>query len=91
MLDGEDFIGGEQAIVFSAGDFTTRKCTNYTIIDNNVPEVMEDFLIVLSSPVQEVIFQPSDTIQVLINDEDRKWLRQFHRILLFLSLYDTIG
>ena len=72
LLDGDDFIGGEQAIIFSAGNLTTRKCINYTIIDNNVPEIMEDFLIVLSSPVQEVIFQPSDTIRVLINDEDRK-------------------
>lgn len=73
LLDGEDFIGGEQAIVFSAGDLTTRKCINYTIIDDDVPEVVEDFLILLSSPVQEVTFQSADTIRVLINDEDRKW------------------
>lgn len=85
MLDGDDFIGGEQAIVFSAGDLTTRKCINYTIIDNNVPEVIEDFLILLSSPVQAVIFQPADTIRVLINDEDRKWLQQLYgNVFLFL-------
>lgn len=58
---------------FSTRDTVTRRCIVYTIIDNDVPEIMEDFLILLNSPLQEVTFQPSDTIQVFITDEDRKW------------------
>lgn len=71
-VDGEDFIGGEQVITFAAGVQVIRQCVRFTIIDDNVPEVEENFLILLRSPLSEVDFQPLDRIEVSIIDEDRK-------------------
>ena len=77
LADGQDFIVGdpdgedlELVITFSGEDRLTRQCVNYTIIDNNVPELMEDFLIILNSPLQGVDFQPSEMIQAIILDDD---------------------
>ena len=50
----------------------TRQCVNYLIIDNSVPELTENFLILVSSPLQEVDFQPSNNVEVFIIDEDRE-------------------
>lgn len=71
-IDGEDFIGGEQIITFSAEVELTRQCVRFTIIDDNVPEVAENFLILLQSPLSEVDFQPLDRIEVSIMDDDCK-------------------
>jgi hypothetical protein len=43
-----------------------------TIIDDNIPEVEENFLILLQSPLSEVDFQPFDRIEMSIIDDDCK-------------------
>lgn len=67
-----DFIGREQVVVFSVQDSFTRKCANFTIIDDNVPELTEEFVIIVNSSLPEVEFQTSNFVTVFITDEDRK-------------------
>ncbi len=69
-IDGEDFIGGEQVVTFSAE--VQRQCVRFTVINDNVPEIEESFFIILQSPLSEVDFRPFDRIEVSIIDDDCK-------------------
>ena len=75
--DGEDFDGGQVVLAFSEAN-GTRICLNYTIIDNTVPELAEEFFIELTSPLPAVNIQPSNIIQVSIMDDDGMELIRMH-------------
>ena len=85
--DVEDFLAEQVSIVFPAG--TQRACTNFTIVNDDIMESLEeDFIVtldevaILDSPIDQPVIGTNNRIPVTIIDDDGKFL--FPRNLIIM-------
>ena len=80
--DSKDFTGLPNVITFLSGDFNgTESCINITIVDDNLAEGVEDFMVKLSSGFPGVVVSRAvSQIEITDNDGGMYQLTTFSKI-----------
>lgn len=68
LADGIDYIGGSRNVTFvSSGP--TQQSALYTVLGDDIPELTENFIVLVSSTAHGVVLAPSNATAVIVDDD----------------------